>query len=531
MLVAVLAASLAASAGTVDSTAPAVYGLVIGNNASPVDDSALPRLRYADDDAVRFFDLWSRLTDHVHLLTVLDGQTQRRQRRRTAQARPPTLSNVRAAVEDLRVKIQRDRSRGADVILYIYYSGHGGVADDGEPYLALLDGSLDRATLFDEVIDRLAADRIHLIVDACSAGAVVGIRGPFDEALESPPTAHPEQGLASLALPDTLERRPHVGVAVAASTGQAAHEWARIEAGVFSHEVLSALSGGADANGDGRVEYSELQAFVSAANAGIEDVRARPSVAARPPASDQRTPLIDLGWLRPGPFLVGSANDGPFFVEREDGQRLFDIHLRAGTAFALVLPRAQAVWVRTREAEAFVPAKRAGIVAFDQLAFGPRTTLDRGVLDAQLRRGLFTQAYGPAYYRGFADSRGLVAVDFSSVPFTVAQPSPRWSRLQRMAVSSWVIGATALVAAGIAGVVAVDRKAAFQDTEIQREAADIADAYDLSRSVAIGGLIAAGVFAGLGAALWMSDDAPPVTVGVVPEPGDWRAYVAWEARF
>jgi uncharacterized caspase-like protein len=48
---------------------------------------------------------------------------------------------------------------------------------------------------------------------------------------------------------------------MASASNTQAHEWDDYQTGVFTHELLSGLRGGADVNGDGRVEYSEMAAF------------------------------------------------------------------------------------------------------------------------------------------------------------------------------------------------------------------------------------------------------------------------------
>ena len=45
---------------------------------------------------------------------------------------------------------------------------------------------------------------------------------------------------------------------------------------MFTHELLSGMLGAADVNGDLVVEYTEVQAFVAAANRDIKDPRAIP---------------------------------------------------------------------------------------------------------------------------------------------------------------------------------------------------------------------------------------------------------------
>lgn len=250
---AVIAWSSTAAARTV------AYAIAIGNNAPPAP--SLPVLRYADDDAVRYHQLFSRFTAETHLLAVLDDPTQRRYPGLGAVAEAPTLASLARVVTDYAGKMAADVARGDRPILYVAFSGHG-FADASGAFLAMLDGQLTRERLYSDVIGRVPAAYVHLIVDACNAGAVVGVRGPAELDAQETEVTLPER----LAVGEGAQRTwPTVGVVIATTAGQEAHEWARIESGVFTHEVISGLLGAADVNGDGRIEYSELAAFIAAA--------------------------------------------------------------------------------------------------------------------------------------------------------------------------------------------------------------------------------------------------------------------------
>ncbi|MEL7372729.1 MAG: hypothetical protein AAFN74_27640, partial [Myxococcota bacterium] len=154
----------------------------------------------------------------------------------------------------------------------------------------------------------------------------------------------------------------------------------------------------------------------------------------------------------------------------------------------------------------------------------------RGALDAQLRRGLFDRPYGPAYYRGFIDSRGLLSVDFAADPFAPRLIDSETTSTRRiLTLSSWIAAATALAAAGVAGAVALERRQAF-NRATQRDAVDIAQAYDVSRNVAAGSLITAGIFASLGTVLWLTDDAP-VSITAAPLAEGWTGSLTWHGQF
>src|SRR5262249_39485336 len=156
-----------------------------------------------------------------------------------------------------------------------------------EGYLTLEDGRLTGAALQAEVVDRVAADQAHLVVDACYSMFLVYGRGPGGDRREL-------HGFARLG---NLARRPDVGLLLSTSSARESHEWGAFEAGGFSPEVRSGLYGAADADGDGRVSYREIAAFVDRANAAVPGERFRPDVFARPPANDAT--LVDLrGALR-----------------------------------------------------------------------------------------------------------------------------------------------------------------------------------------------------------------------------------------
>src|ERR1043165_10283118 len=133
VVLAAMAWSSAAAARTV------AYGIAIGNNAPPV--ASLPVLHYADDDAVRYHELFSRFADDARLLAVLDEQTQRRYPGLGASAEAPTLANLARVVSDYAARMADDVKRGDRPVLYLAFSGHG-FADESGAFLAMLDGQL-----------------------------------------------------------------------------------------------------------------------------------------------------------------------------------------------------------------------------------------------------------------------------------------------------------------------------------------------------------------------------------------------------
>jgi len=431
-----------------------IAALVVGNNnpleAAPGvregDDAS--QLRFADDDAAAFDELIVELQGHGRLLTVMDRETEAAYPELAPLARPPTLAEVKAAVADLAAEIQRNRARGDRTRLFVFFSGHGSVADDGAPTLALLDGGITSRFLYDEVLERLPADEVHLLVDSCRAEAVVRPRDT-----EAQPVAVPVPESAAFLARTTLARFPQVGAIVAAASDAQTHEWDELRHGIFTYELLSARRGGADVNRDQRIEYSEVYAFLGAANRGISDPRARLHVVARPPDLDRHTPLVDLsrspaaGTSR----LAGvPARVGLVDLEDRSGRRLASIRGELGYVADLVIPAGRTIYVRAVSGEARFDARAGETVSFDTLRFVPPPSRTRGALEEAVRRGLFAGEFGRGYYRGFIDQ----AADFSPVSFEEAATAVRAAPAPTPATAGAGNGVKAVVGVGLSDSVA-----------------------------------------------------------------------------
>ncbi len=104
---------------------PAVYALSIGNNL-PLDGAErLPELRYADDDALRYFALLERASAHAELLTVLDDATRARHHARGGAIHAPSVAALRSAVGRIAQRAAADLKAGREPVVLITYSGHG----------------------------------------------------------------------------------------------------------------------------------------------------------------------------------------------------------------------------------------------------------------------------------------------------------------------------------------------------------------------------------------------------------------------
>jgi hypothetical protein len=387
------------------------FALVIGNNTTL--DSKQTALRFADDDAARMAELLAESGADVELVTAFDKESQESFSNLVPGATRPTKKGFEKAWKRLRERMDEAERKGT-VEFVVYYSGHGDVGPDGRGFLTLDGGKLTRNDLFGKLLKESPADHNHLIIDACRSEEFVLSRGKEWKPDKS------RRDYAD-AVSDYLDKQhlgsfPNTGVILASSADQQTHEWERYRGGIFTHELLSGLRGGADLNGDGRVEYSELGAFVSAANSGVSDPRARLQVTVRPPQMDQRSPVIvhqDVAKQRV--LLFASSDENRYTVEDLRGVRLADVRRSGERPGYLRLPPGDVFIYREPEKgermdEAAIGADSGGIVLASTLKFHKSTRTARGSLDEAFREGLFAVAYGPSYYAGYTASENVLAV-------------------------------------------------------------------------------------------------------------------------
>jgi hypothetical protein len=353
----------------------------------------------------------------VELLAGLDHDSQQTYEDLSPRPVAATRERVLSRWNALRGRMQDAKDAGATVELIVFYSGHGDVGPDGQGFLTLDDGKLTRADLFGKILKHSPADHNHILVDACRSEQFVLSRGGKGWKADD---AGPQyaQKVERYLDEHHLGAFPNTGVVLAHSVDQQTHEWERYRGGIFTHELVSGLRGGADLNGDGHIEYSEIGAFVAAANSAVDDPRARLQVVVRPPVDDERQPILvhrDLLGARVLYFEGGESD--LYTLEDTRGVRLADLRRGGDRPAYLRLPAGEVFVARerggeestTRE-ETAIPASASGIVRARDLAFKPTTQQARGSLDAALRAGLFATPFGAGYYSGFTDRTGLLAV-------------------------------------------------------------------------------------------------------------------------
>jgi hypothetical protein len=413
------------------------YAVVIAENRS-LDPGVKP-LQFADDDGAKTWELFSLFADRTALFVVLDADTARMHPEAARNAESPERAAIFDKLARFNAEMARDIDRGDEPELFFIYAGHGDVDGNGQGYVNLRDAKLTRAELYRDVIAPSKARFVHVVVDACKSYFLVNARGAqkrwVDDSVPAEEGAAGDAHLQAFLEEEQLERHPRAGVIVATSGDQETHEWARYRGGILSHELRSALSGAADVNGDGRIEYSELRAFLAAANARVRNPEARVDVFARAPALDRHHALVDLRQLGASARYLhfGAGLGGRFFVEDDRGVRVADLNKEPGAAFDVAVSARHVYYVRSddQEAEARIGERRVDVAT---LSWHPRAIAARGALDATFRNELYRVPYGRGFYDGFVATSGDLPVE-ESAPFVAAAATPTARARHRISVA------------------------------------------------------------------------------------------------
>lgn len=327
-----------------ESTKSAAFALIVTNNRSP--RLARPDLRYADDDGAKYYEVFRMIApeSNVALLTRFDRDTARLFPHLAGKERPPSKVALQAVARDLAVKM---RKTDGPVDFYFVFAGHGDV-DRGKGFLELEDGAFTSDDL-EDLLKSMPAARSHVILDSCNSFFVVNARKPggthFVTSAEATKTLS--------------ERLPNVGVFLSTSAEASVYEWSELQSGVFSHAVRSGLAGGADVDGDGRVSYDELRAFVNVASAEIKNPNFRPQVLARGPGGRGREPLFDLNSAHAARLRLDEPRQR---VTVRDANEIdwVDTHKEAGAGLTLRVPFEVAKGANIEEltADSSLPVRR-----------------------------------------------------------------------------------------------------------------------------------------------------------------------------
>ncbi|NMB77299.1 MAG: hypothetical protein GYA21_19495 [Myxococcales bacterium] len=471
-----------------------VYAIHLGVNLPP-PESGLPALQYADDDAARFFLFTRMFTEESLLFAVLDEDSQRRFPSLAQHSRVPERKELERVLDELRGALERHAARNEHTVVLLTYSGHG-LASPGGTRLSLLSGEIDRRFLEERLL-QLPASAVHLVVDACHSEDLLTARGAIQQEASAADREIPFDERQRLTR-ELLLRFPRAGVLLASGRDKETHEWSRLSAGVFSHEVLSALAGAADVNGDGEIAYSEVAAFVSAANQAVEDPRALVQVIAHAPGIDPRTPLMSRRWVRRPTLLQGVPRAlGHFFIELENGVRWLDANPEEGASLSLLLPPGTTVWVRSSDLESAFSPRPGEARTFRDLEFSRAETAARGAATDSLRRGFFRSRFGRSFYQGWVQGRGEIPVPLGEPSESVRAESAGGHEGWRAALM--VSGGGGVLGSVIFGILAGQAWSDYQKTDLQRPATEAYRRWEVYTSIAVGSAVLA---AGSAVALW-----------------------------
>ena len=380
---------------------PEVIALIVTNNHSA--ELGRPELQYADDDGAKYFALFRAVTSdpNVELLTDFDRDSAGLFPEAREAARPPTRAGVNAAIARLAVRAREASASGRRVEFYFVFAGHGDV-DRGRGFLELSDGRLTSDDI-ESMLKAVPAARAHVILDSCNSFFVLNPRRPGGRRF-----AVTEEAARNLS-----DRLPNVGVLLSTSAEAEVFEWSELQSGIFSHAVRSGLLGGADADGDGRISYDEIRAFVDVSNMTVENPLYRPKIFARGPNGHDDEPIFDLRAARAVRLELDGRVEQRVTIRDAHELPWIDVHAEAGARTTLRLPLGVAAGASVDERD--VHAVGAPLIARRNVEAGDGPAVQVAALGARPLEGrgpnellgkLFASPFGP---RAFAQWREQVS--------------------------------------------------------------------------------------------------------------------------
>lgn len=373
------------------------YAIIIGHNGG--GETRTP-LRFADDDAARLFKLLLPSTKQSWLLTTFDTESARLYPSLTEVARQPTRGALAQILGEVNWALNERRSEGVKTELVVFFAGHGDVDVSGQGFLVLADGPFTRTDLENQIIAGSRADTNHIVIDACASYYMVGRGSDQSGAVTLSPGALDVLRGDS---PNLEAARARTGVLVSTSDASEVHESAALRGGLFSHLLRSALSGSADTDEDGRIEYAEAAAFFAGASSALRDPRARLKIFAAAPAQRPHAELTDLRRSGADHFLAVDSAAQHVRVLDEDGAPYAELHPTGGRVM-LALNGSRMYVVQIGQQEAVLVPRRAGAYALSALQFGPAVAARGGLGPFE---GLFSQPFGKVFLDGFVASSEL----------------------------------------------------------------------------------------------------------------------------
>ncbi|MBX3221951.1 MAG: caspase family protein [Labilithrix sp.] len=204
---------------------PHAYGILVGSNAGGAGQATL---RYAEDDARRMGAVLKELgrygTTDMRVLVRPDG------------------ARVLATIDEVAAKLRAHQAKGEQAVLVFYYSGHARANA-----FSLGSDELSIATLR-EKLRQVPSTLTLVVLDACQSGQFARTKG-----------AEPAADFSF----NSVSRLTTKGIAVMASSSaeELSQESDELHSSYFTHHLIVALRGAADADGDGRVSLDEAYRY------------------------------------------------------------------------------------------------------------------------------------------------------------------------------------------------------------------------------------------------------------------------------
>jgi hypothetical protein len=236
----------------------------------------------------------------------------------------------------------------------------------------------------------------------------------------------------------------NTGFFLSTSSGGDSHEWEAFQAGVFSHEMRSALRGAADIDGDRAITYEEAAAFVWRANSAIPVERFRPAFFVRPPgdaAADQSV-LANIESAEGSWLTLGSTHPEHQYLEDNLGRRLMDIHPAPQMAAVVLLPSRRPLFMRYPKTGEEIRLPGGESIDIDDERGHPWQVSVRGA-EHECFQHLFSRPFGKASVEAY---QRWVA---KAVPVDADAPDRRWIR-RGLGIGGLVIGGVGMTMTGLA---------------------------------------------------------------------------------
>jgi hypothetical protein len=161
------------------------FAVVIGNNQSLGNRRA--ELRYADDDAARYFEILQTMAPgRVSLLASFDRDTEKLFPSARPHTTSPSKRNLNAVGRRLADQVRAARAAGQEVDVYFIFAGHGDVAE-GEGFIELLDARF-RAADLTTWLRAIPFSRAHVILDSATPSSCWARASRADDTSRPPRT-------------------------------------------------------------------------------------------------------------------------------------------------------------------------------------------------------------------------------------------------------------------------------------------------------------------------------------------------------